>query len=129
MFCPQTTSLTVLAGTPHDIALSADHGSQRSEWTTSARFRPLHRYLIQFSLFLAQAQYIVQCSCRIIFTISRLCLGSQLKATSCARCSSEMPPSKQVNRHSVYRKINNDNIDILCREESSLKTLLMNIHP
>ena len=30
----------------------------------------------------------------------RFCLSSQLKAASCARCSSEMPPSKQVNGHS-----------------------------
>ena len=30
----------------------------------------------------------------------KFCLSSQLKAASCARCSSEMPPSKQVNRHS-----------------------------
>ena len=28
------------------------------------------------------------------------CLSSQLKAASCARCSYEMPPSKQVNGHS-----------------------------
>ena len=27
----------------------------------------------------------------------KCCLSSQLKAASCARCSSEMPPSKQVN--------------------------------
>ena len=31
----------------------------------------------------------------------KFCLSSQLKAASCARCSSEMPPSKQVNRHSL----------------------------
>ena len=30
----------------------------------------------------------------------KFCLSSQLKAASCARCSSEMPPSKQVNGHS-----------------------------
>ena len=29
----------------------------------------------------------------------KFCLSSQLKAVSCARCSSEMPPSKQVNGH------------------------------
>ena len=35
------------------------------------------------------------------FTISSFVLSSsQLKAASCARCSSEMPPSKQVNGHS-----------------------------
>ena len=32
------------------------------------------------------------------------CLSSQLKAASCARCSSEMPPSKQVNGHSFTIK-------------------------
>ena len=30
----------------------------------------------------------------------KFCLSSQLKAASCALCSSEMPPSKQVNGHS-----------------------------
>ena len=30
----------------------------------------------------------------------KFCLSSQLKAASCARCSSEIPPSKQVNGHS-----------------------------
>ena len=30
----------------------------------------------------------------------KLCLSTQLKAASWARCSSEMPPSKQVNGHS-----------------------------
>ena len=29
------------------------------------------------------------------------CLSSQLMAASCARCSSEMPPSVQVNGHSL----------------------------
>ena len=28
------------------------------------------------------------------------CLSSQLKAASCARCSSDMPPLRQVNGHS-----------------------------
>ena len=30
----------------------------------------------------------------------KFCLSSQLKAASCARCSSEVPPLKQVNGHS-----------------------------
>ena len=30
----------------------------------------------------------------------KCCLSSQLKAASCALCSSEMPPLKQVNGHS-----------------------------
>ena len=30
----------------------------------------------------------------------KFCLSSQSKAASCARCSSKMPPSKQVNGHS-----------------------------
>ena len=30
----------------------------------------------------------------------KFCLSSQLTAASCARCSSEIPPSKQVNGHS-----------------------------
>ena len=44
--------------------------------------------------------------CRLLLLLSfafhdlRFCLSSQLKAASCARCSSEMPPSKQVNGHS-----------------------------
>ena len=29
----------------------------------------------------------------------KFCLSSQLQAASCASCSSEMPPSKQVNGH------------------------------
>ena len=36
----------------------------------------------------------------VCFHDLRFCLSSQLKAASCARCSSEMPPSKQVNGHS-----------------------------
>ena len=30
----------------------------------------------------------------------KFCLSSQLKAASCALCSSDIPPSKQVNGHS-----------------------------
>ena len=36
----------------------------------------------------------------VCFHDLKFCLSSQLKATSCAWCSSEMPSSKQVNGHS-----------------------------
>ena len=36
----------------------------------------------------------------VCFHDIKFCLSSQVKAASCAWCSSEMPPSKQVNRHS-----------------------------
>ena len=36
----------------------------------------------------------------VCFQDLKFCLSSQLKAASCAWCSSEMPPSKQVNGHS-----------------------------
>ena len=35
-----------------------------------------------------------------VFHDLKFCLSSQLKAASSARCSSEMPPSMQVNGHS-----------------------------
>ena len=37
----------------------------------------------------------------VCFHDLRFCLSSQLKAASYARCSSEMPLSKQVNGHSL----------------------------
>ena len=37
------------------------------------------------------------CVVVVCFHDLMLCLSSQLKAASCARCSSEMPPSEQVN--------------------------------
>ena len=36
----------------------------------------------------------------VCFQDLKFCLSSQLKAASCTRCSSEMPPSKQLNGHS-----------------------------
>ena len=36
----------------------------------------------------------------VCFHDLKFCLRSQLNAASCARCSSEKPPSKQVNGHS-----------------------------
>ena len=36
----------------------------------------------------------------VCFHDLKCCLSSQVKAASCAWCSSEMPPSKQVNGHS-----------------------------
>ncbi len=38
----------------------------------------------------------------VCFHDLKFCLSSQLKAASCARCRSEMPPSKHVNIHSQY---------------------------
>ena len=44
-------------------------------------------------------------SCIVIVVICfrdlMFCLSSQLKAASCARCGSEMPPLKQVNGHAL----------------------------
>ena len=37
----------------------------------------------------------------VCFYDLKFCLSSQLKAASCAWCNSEMPPSKQVNGHSI----------------------------
>ena len=36
----------------------------------------------------------------VCFHDLKFCISSQVKAASCAWCSSEMPPSKQVNGHS-----------------------------
>ena len=52
-------------------------------------------YYVYYATHLTNVVVVVVC-----FRDLKFCLSSQLKPASCARCSSEMLPSKQVNEHS-----------------------------
>ena len=55
---------------------------------------------VTFQGLLKRTPYIYMLLLPFAFHDLMFCLSSQLKAACCARCSSEMPPSKQVNGHS-----------------------------